>query len=187
MSQVSLLSLLCLQSHRCFDADYVTVVIGIATSVTGVVGASISFGVFGIMGTTIKAAGREEEGGQELGARGTMVLGRTAPAAQFLWLLAALWLGAGVVRAVFSVATRFSRGIGTTISRAVRFTSQVTDTTRRSGVSVTTTVVVWGRGIPGSWVLPQFLEFPVSGVSVVVVTTIPGTSGCGHYHHGQEH
>lgn len=78
-----------------------------------------------------------------LGARRTMIAGRTALAAQSLWLRAALWLGAGVVCAVFSVATRFSGVIGTTISRGVWFTG---DTTRRSGVSVTITVAVCGGG-----------------------------------------
>lgn len=81
-------SSLCLQSHRCLDADCATAVTGIATSVTGVVGASTSFGVTKIMGTTIKAA------------RGTMAAGLTAPAARFLWLWAALWLGARVVCAL---------------------------------------------------------------------------------------
>lgn len=76
-------SSLCLQSHRCLNADCATAVTGIATSVTGVVGASTK-----IMGTTIKAA------------RGTMAAGLTAPAARFLWLWAALWLGARVVCAL---------------------------------------------------------------------------------------
>lgn len=71
-----------------------------------------------------------------------------------------------------SFATRFSGTVGT-ISRGVWFTG---DTTRRSGVSVTTTVAVCGGGIPRSWVLLQFLEFPVSGVAVVVGSTATAES-----------